>query len=97
MSNNKCASRNNAKSAGKIEIKTCVKCGKEHPKDECPAKDKRCDLCHGIGHFRRVCRYENGDDDDVPIFHIGGLEVVNEDGSIPAPDLRAKPSILFWA
>ena len=85
---NKC--KNKAKSAGQIEIKTCTKCGKEHPKDECPAKNKMCDLCRDIGHFRRVCRFENG---VAPIFEIGGLEFA--DGT--RPECRIKSKVFFWA
>eukprot|EP00117_Sycon_ciliatum_P031337 scpid17782/ scgid3606/ Retrotransposable element Tf2 155 kDa protein type 1 len=36
---------------------TCPNCGRsDHTKSVCPAKGKKCNSCHGIGHFQRMCK-----------------------------------------
>lgn len=34
----------------------CSKCGGTHQRGQCPAHGKRCNKCHKISHFARVCR-----------------------------------------
>ena len=35
----------------------CKNCGGKHyPNQECPAKNRRCDFCKELGHYRKVCR-----------------------------------------
>ena len=42
------------KSNGK---KQCGYCGgKKHPRDDCPAKNQKCNKCHKIGHWAKVCK-----------------------------------------
>ena len=33
----------------------CSRCGKSHPKNQCPAKDTICYKCHRRGHFGKFC------------------------------------------
>lgn len=36
---------------------TCqFRCGPDHPRYQCPAKEKKCARCKKIGHFHKVCR-----------------------------------------
>ena len=44
---------------------TCRACGFEGHwarDSQCPARDKRCNLCHAVGHFRRCCTAEKSSD-----------------------------------
>ena len=34
----------------------CQNCGNFHKKDACRAKDKKCNICHKLGHFSKVCQ-----------------------------------------
>ena len=34
----------------------CQNCGNFHKKDACRAKDQRCNICHKLGHFSKVCQ-----------------------------------------
>lgn len=34
---------------------SCNRCGYEHEKDRCPAREKTCNYCGIIGHFRKAC------------------------------------------
>ena len=34
----------------------CQNCGNFHKKDACRAKDQKCNICHKIGHFSKVCQ-----------------------------------------
>ena len=34
----------------------CQNCGLFHKKHACRAKDKKCNICHKIGHFSKVCQ-----------------------------------------
>ena len=34
----------------------CQNCGNFHKKDACRAKDKKCNICHRLGHFSKVCQ-----------------------------------------
>ena len=38
----------------------CQNCGNFHKKDACRAKDKKCNICHKIGHFSKVCQRKQG-------------------------------------
>ena len=34
----------------------CKNCGNFHKKDACWAKDQKCNTCHKVGHFSKVCQ-----------------------------------------
>ena len=34
----------------------CQNCGNFHKKDACRAKDQRCNICHKLGNFSKVCQ-----------------------------------------
>ena len=34
----------------------CQNCGSFHKKDACRVKDQKCNICHKIGHFSKVCQ-----------------------------------------
>ena len=34
----------------------CQNCGNLHTKDACRAKDQKCNICHKLGHFSKVCQ-----------------------------------------
>ena len=34
----------------------CQNCGNFHKKDACWAKDQKCNICHKVGHFSKVCQ-----------------------------------------
>ena len=34
----------------------CQNCGNFHKKDACRAKDQKCNICHKIDHFSKVCQ-----------------------------------------
>ena len=34
----------------------CQNCGNFHKKDACWAKNQRCNTCHKVGHFSKVCQ-----------------------------------------
>ena len=34
----------------------CQNCGNFHKKDACWAKDQKCNICHKLGHFSKVCQ-----------------------------------------
>ena len=34
----------------------CQNCGNFHKKDACWAKSQRCNTCHKVGHFSKVCQ-----------------------------------------
>ena len=34
----------------------CQNCGNFHKKDACWAKRQRCNICHKVGHFSKVCQ-----------------------------------------
>ena len=37
--------------------KKCGWCGRQqHPRDQCPAKERKCQKCNKMGHFQHVCR-----------------------------------------
>ena len=35
---------------------TCGRCGNNHEKDKCPAKDQVCSKCNKKGHYQKMCR-----------------------------------------
>jgi len=53
----------------------CFGCGGDHKKRDCPNKDKRCDVCHQVGHTKIMCRVRMRDGCHV----CGSLEHVKSD------------------
>ena len=39
---------------------TCSSCGLEHRRNQCPAKDKKCDYCQRAGYYERDCKIKIG-------------------------------------
>jgi len=39
----------------------CENCGYDHPEHPCPAEGKKCGICGGQGHFRKVCKNQGKD------------------------------------
>ena len=53
---NKSGYSNSNRNSGQI----CGKCGGKHyPNQECPARNRRCDFCKQMGHYKKVCRQVN--------------------------------------
>ena len=46
---------NNYKNSHNNRIK-CQNCGNFHKKDACRAKNQKCNICHKLGHFSKVCQ-----------------------------------------
>lgn len=45
--------------SNKNQIYHCKKCNTKHKFAECPAFNKRCNNCNGLGHFAIVCKIQN--------------------------------------
>ena len=39
-----------------VRLFNCGNCGQQHAAKSCPAYGKRCNNCHKIGHFSKLCR-----------------------------------------
>ena len=50
------------KTGGKTLGENCPRCGKtpSHARQQCPARDVKCNSCGKIGHYSRVCRSSEG-------------------------------------
>ena len=48
------AQQRNESSTGRLF--NCGNCGQQHAAKSCPAYGKRCNNCHKIGHFAKLCR-----------------------------------------
>ena len=42
------------------QIKDCSRCGKQHPENRCPAQNSKCNKCHRLGHYEKMCFSKQG-------------------------------------
>ena len=68
--NKNVASFSGTKNTQKTSEKQCFYCGelnwnREHIKS-CPARSKRCEFCHQLGHFKRMCPRANQPQQQIP-------------------------------
>ena len=50
---------NNKPDNGKPPNKSCGNCGRVHEPKSCPAYGKKCNNCHKLGHFAKLCRSQD--------------------------------------
>ena len=51
---------------GESSKNPCSYCGFDlHPRNKCPARDKKCNFCDKVGHFSSVCRKKKGQKVDL--------------------------------
>ena len=50
---------NNKPDTGKPPNNSCGNCGRVHEPKSCPAYGKKCNNCHKLGHFAKLCRSQD--------------------------------------